>query len=39
LLPLYRKFGFVEKGVEEFKPPRPLKPGMKCEAIIMTKAL
>ena len=39
LPPLYRKFGYVETGIEEFKPSRPLKPGLECKAIIMSKAL
>ncbi len=39
LPPLYRKFGYVETGTEEFKPSRPLKPGVECYAIIMSKAL
>ena len=36
---LYRKFGYIETGVEEFKPSRPLKPGVECHAIIMSKQL
>ena len=39
LPPLYRKFGFVETGTEEFKPSVPLKPGYECYAIKMSKAL
>ncbi len=39
LPPLYRKFGYVETGTEEFRPSRQLKPGVECHAIIMSKAL
>jgi ribosomal protein S18 acetylase RimI-like enzyme len=39
LLPLYRRFGFVENGMEEFKPSRPLKSGVKCHCVMMSKAL
>ena len=39
LLPLYRKMGFVEVGTEEFRPSRPLKPGLECHGIIMSKPL
>ena len=39
LPPLYRKFGYVETGTEDFKPSRPLKPGVECHAIIMSKQL
>ncbi len=39
LLPLYRKLGFVETGTEEFHPTRPLKEGLECHGIIMTKEL
>ena len=39
LPPLYRKFGFVETGTEEFKPSVPLKAGYECYAIKMSKAL
>src|SRR6185312_2560266 len=39
LPPLYRKFGYIEMGTEEFKPSRPLKPGVECHAIIMSKQL
>lgn len=36
---LYSKFGYVESGTEEFKPSRPLKPGVECHCIVMSKAL
>jgi ribosomal protein S18 acetylase RimI-like enzyme len=39
LPPLYRKFGYVETGTEEFRPSRPLKPGVECQAITMSKPL
>ena len=39
LLPLYRKLGFVETGTEEFRPSRPLKPGIECYGIKMSKTL
>jgi ribosomal protein S18 acetylase RimI-like enzyme len=39
LPPLYRKFGYIETGTEEFRPPRPIKPDTECHAIIMSKAL
>ncbi len=39
LLPLYRKLGFVETGTEEFRPTRPLREGLACHGIIMSKNL
>jgi GNAT superfamily N-acetyltransferase len=39
LPPIYRKLGYVESGVEEFRPPRPLKPGVECHCIVMSKEL
>lgn len=39
LLPIYRKLGYVETGVEEFRPNRPLKPGVECHCIVMSKGL
>ena len=36
---LYRKFGYVVTGTEEFRPSRPLKPGVECYAIKMEKGL
>ena len=39
LLPLYRKFGYVESGTEEFHTPRLLKPGVECHCIVMSKPL
>jgi ribosomal protein S18 acetylase RimI-like enzyme len=39
LPPLFRKFGYIETGTEEFRPSRPLKPGIECYAITMSKPL
>jgi ribosomal protein S18 acetylase RimI-like enzyme len=39
LLPIYRKLGYVETGTEEFRPSRPLKPGVECHGIVMSKVL
>ncbi len=39
LPPLYRKFGYVETGTEEFHSSRPLKPGVECHCIVMSKQL
>lgn len=39
LLPLYRKLGYAETGTEEFHPERPLKPGLQCHGIVMSKKL
>ena len=39
LLPIYRRFGFVETGTEEFHYPHPLAPGLECHCIVMQKRL
>lgn len=39
LLPIYRRFGFVETGTEPFHPSRPIQPGVECHCIVMTKRL
>jgi sugar-phosphatase len=39
LPPLYRKLGYKENGVEEFRPSRPLKDGAECHCIVMSKEL
>jgi GNAT superfamily N-acetyltransferase len=39
LPPLYRKYGYVETGTQEFRPSRPLKDGCKCHLIVMSKNL
>jgi ribosomal protein S18 acetylase RimI-like enzyme len=35
----YRKLGYAQAGIEEFHPSRPLKPGVVCYCIVMSKAL
>ena len=40
LPPLYRRFGYIETGVEEgFRPTRTLAPGLECHGIKMSKQL
>ncbi len=39
LLPIYRRFGYEEIGTEEFRPSRPLRPGVECHCIVMSKKL
>lgn len=39
LLPFYRGLGYVESGTEEFRPPRPLGPGIECHCILTSKSL
>lgn len=39
LLPIYRRFGFVQTGTTQFTPSRTLKPGVECFGIIMVKKL
>ncbi len=39
LLPIYRRWGYVETGTEEFKPSRPLRSGMECHCIVLSKNL
>jgi hypothetical protein len=39
LPPIYRRFGYVESGTEEFHSSRPLKPGVECHCIVMSKQL
>ncbi len=39
LLPFYRRLGYTETGTEEFHPSRPLKPGVECHGIVMSKPL
>jgi len=38
-LSLYRKFGYVETGTEQFHPPPSRKVGVECYLIVMSKAL
>ncbi|MDP4197986.1 MAG: GNAT family N-acetyltransferase [Bacteroidota bacterium] len=35
----YRKLGYIETGTKAFVPTRPLKPGIECHSIIMSKPL
>src|ERR1035437_30267 len=37
LLPIYRRFGFVETGTEEFSFPRPFREPIECPCILMSK--
>lgn len=39
LPPIYRRFGYVEIGIENFKPSRTLAPGLECHGIVMSKQL
>jgi ribosomal protein S18 acetylase RimI-like enzyme len=39
LFPIYRRFGFVETGIDTFSVPRALKEGAKCHCVIMTKTI
>ncbi len=39
LPPLYRRFGYAEIGIENFKPSRTLAPGLECHGIVMSKQL
>ena len=39
LPPFYSKLGYVETGTEEFDPSRPLKAGVECHCIVMSKTL
>jgi ribosomal protein S18 acetylase RimI-like enzyme len=39
LLPIYRRFGFVETGTEPFHFPRTFKEEVACHCILMSKAL
>jgi predicted N-acetyltransferase YhbS len=39
LPPIYRRYGFIETGTEEFHPSVPLKPGVECHCIVMSKKL
>jgi predicted N-acetyltransferase YhbS len=39
LPPLYRRFGYIETGEEEFHPAHPQKPGFACNCIVMSKQL
>ena len=39
LPPFYRKLGYVETGTAEFHPSRPLKAGVECYSVTMSKGL
>ena len=39
LPPIYRKLGYVEVGIEEFNPSKPLKAGYEAHCIVMSKPL
>jgi ribosomal protein S18 acetylase RimI-like enzyme len=39
LPPIYRRLGFVETGIEAFHPSQPLKAGLECHCIVMSKTL
>jgi predicted N-acetyltransferase YhbS len=39
LLPLYRRFGFVESGTEEFSYGRTFREPVECHLVVMSKAL
>lgn len=39
LPPLYHRLGYAETGTEEFHPSTPLKPGVECHCIVMSKRL
>lgn len=39
LFPFYRKLGYMEVRTAEFHPSRPLKPGVVCEQVLMSKQL
>jgi predicted N-acetyltransferase YhbS len=39
LLPFYEKLGYTATGTEEFHPSQPVKAGIECHCIVMTKML
>ncbi len=39
LLPIYRRFGFVEAGTKPYRSPEHVKEGYDCHCIVMTKQL
>lgn len=39
LPPIYRRFGYIQTGTEEFHPSRPIKSGTQCHCILMSKPL
>jgi ribosomal protein S18 acetylase RimI-like enzyme len=36
---IYRRFGYIETGIEPFHPTQPLAPGVECHSIVMSKQL
>jgi len=39
LLPIYRRYGYVETGTEEFSMARAIKDGAECHCVVMSKKL
>ncbi|HET6402434.1 MAG TPA: GNAT family N-acetyltransferase [Candidatus Kapabacteria bacterium] len=39
LPPYYEKLGYTNMGTDEFRPSRPIKPGIECHLILMSKPL
>jgi len=39
LPPIYRRYGYIKTGTEAFDPSRPLKSGVECHCIVMSKQL
>lgn len=39
LVPIYRRFGYSENGIATFNPSRPLKAGIECHCIVMSKQI
>ena len=39
LPPFYEKLGYIETGTQEFHPSQPLKAGIECHCIVMSKLL
>ncbi len=39
LLPYYLNLGYENMGTDEFRPSRPIKPGVECHLILMSKPL
>lgn len=39
LVPIYRRLGYSENGTERFNPSRPLKAGIECHCIVMSKQI
>jgi ribosomal protein S18 acetylase RimI-like enzyme len=39
LVPIYRRLGYMENGTAKFNPSRPLKAGIECHCIVMSKQI